>query len=165
MEKLKKEGLGYESFVISITDPTDDPLFPGDTDRRTCHQFYDIEPRTDGEMDELVLIYPAMLPVDAVRMVKLIRRAHASPHDEVLYVNCEAGISRSGAVADFVQNVCRLPWEDFKRDNAHIFPNAHVKRLLREAWECIGCSWDATRGMRVTRPPQHTCGTYASERG
>ena len=52
---------------------------------------------------------------------------------ETCIVHCEAGISRSGAVGTFVNGYMQGNWEEFKRLNPHISPNARVERMLNNA--------------------------------
>ena len=47
-------------------------------------------------------------------------------------VHCEAGISRSGAVGDFICGISGSNYFNFKHDNPHIRPNARVLRMLNE---------------------------------
>jgi intein/homing endonuclease/predicted protein tyrosine phosphatase len=47
--------------------------------------------------------------------------------------NCDAGISRSGAVAEFAAEVFGIPFDVFFRQNPQIMPNSFVRRLLRES--------------------------------
>ena len=56
-----------------------------------------------------------------------------------LYIHCDAGISRSGAVGDVLNDYFNKYLGDNKEDskyfndnNNHIFPNSLVKRLLKE---------------------------------
>jgi len=48
-------------------------------------------------------------------------------------VHCIAGISRSAGIATFINNYCGGNWEEFKRTNPQICPNAHVHRMLNHA--------------------------------
>ncbi len=48
-------------------------------------------------------------------------------------VHCMAGISRSGAVGAFINGYCRGDWEEFKRTNPQISPNARVESMLNKA--------------------------------
>lgn len=56
---------------------------------------------------------------------------------EILYVNCEAGISRSGGIGTWVANyVDTVDVQQFKDLNSHIKPNHLVLALLsRLLWE------------------------------
>ena len=48
-------------------------------------------------------------------------------------VHCMAGISRSAGCGTFINGYCGGNWEEFKRTNPHICPNARVERMLNEA--------------------------------
>ena len=137
MQRLQKTGLAEESWVISITDPESTPLFRQDGPRLTVHEFFDVDPAGwhAGLSAQFLQEYPPMTAEDARRMVALIRRAQATSENAALYVQCEAGISRSGGVAEFVQRVCGLSREEFVADNRGLFPNMHVLSLLRAEWE------------------------------
>jgi predicted protein tyrosine phosphatase len=76
----------------------------------------------------------------AQKTCAFIHRAHHSDPSsrDVLLVNCHAGISRSGAIADFARVVAELDYDAFKRANPRIVPNAFVLRTLFEAWERLG---------------------------
>ena len=51
-------------------------------------------------------------------------------------LHCGAGISRSGAVGQFLwENFGTVSYEDFKRKNKKIDPNKHILRLLNEEKE------------------------------
>lgn len=54
------------------------------------------------------------------------------------YIHCRAGISRSGAVSQFIYDFYNqdniYDEENFKRFNSHIRPNNHVLRLLKRAF-------------------------------
>lgn len=53
-------------------------------------------------------------------------------HRKTCIVHCEAGISRSGAVGTFIQGLYGNDWDEFKRVNRHISPNARVARMLNQ---------------------------------
>jgi predicted protein tyrosine phosphatase len=52
---------------------------------------------------------------------------------ETCIVHCMAGISRSSACALFVVGYCKGDYNEFKRENPHICPNARVERMLNQA--------------------------------
>ena len=49
---------------------------------------------------------------------------------ERIYVHCDAGVCRSGAVAEFIVDIMHLDRQEFVRLNPCILPNIHVKRTL-----------------------------------
>ena len=53
----------------------------------------------------------------------------------ILYVNCLAGVSRSGAFARFVANRSGISDEWMAENNPVIYPNFHVLKLLSEEWD------------------------------
>ena len=48
----------------------------------------------------------------------------------VFFVHCLMGISRSGAVGEWLNDYFGNDYFDFKRTNPHIIPNSLVKRIL-----------------------------------
>ena len=79
---------------------------------------------------------PSRLEAMAARVVDFITRAHGadSTRRDALLVNCHAGISRSGAIADFARVVAGVPYDDFRRENPQVVPNTWVRRLLLARW-------------------------------
>jgi predicted protein tyrosine phosphatase len=49
-------------------------------------------------------------------------------------IHCSAGISRSGAVAQFINDYFDFDEEKFKLNNPFIHPNPHVFSLLKNVW-------------------------------
>lgn len=49
---------------------------------------------------------------------------------ETFIVHCTAGISRSGAVGQFIADYFHCDKEEFKRINPHICPNGRISRML-----------------------------------
>ncbi len=68
----------------------------------------------------------------AERMCRAIDKAHRWVEEVNLVAQCGAGVSRSGAVVDFVQQYARLPWSEFSEMNPQIKPNQLVLRTLKE---------------------------------
>lgn len=52
------------------------------------------------------------------------------------YIHCRAGVSRSGAVSQFIYDIFRdqVDVEDFRQNNRHIQPNNHVLTMLKRAF-------------------------------
>lgn len=138
-------------WVISITDPASPPLFL-EMSNVLPLQFHDVD--ADRYDPQAITILPSgewlqdpeaprtetpqIVPFTsemAAAVVQFVMRAHNDPEDcsDVLVVNCMAGVSRSGAVADFARVACRVPFESFAKSNRHIVPNPYVRRLLFEA--------------------------------
>ncbi len=104
-----------------------------DGDDRIALVFDDVEPRPDSATREgFVCFDPAM----AARVVEFVLRAHgdSDARRDALLINCHAGVSRSGAVADFARVVADVSYDSFRRENPQAVPNAWVRRLLLDAW-------------------------------
>lgn len=69
----------------------------------------------------------------AKEIVDFINERQKEPEDSVLVCHCDAGISRSGAVATFACEACGLDYMKFKQMNPFIHPNHMVLRMLRKA--------------------------------
>lgn len=52
--------------------------------------------------------------------------------DNILYVHCAAGVSRSGAIGTFARKYFKLDYNEFKRMNPQIVPNTLVTKLLHK---------------------------------
>ncbi len=105
-----------------------------DRDDRLALVFDDVEPDPGEAPSPRVRPFsPAM----AERAVAFLERAHRDDpaRRDALFVQCHAGVSRSGAVADFARTLAGIPYDDFRRENPQIVPNAWVRRLLFEAWQ------------------------------
>lgn len=125
---------------LNVFEPWDDgpvPLVEPSEDRLPL-VFDDIEPRADAEghaaRDARFVYFDEAL---ATRVCEFVRRAHGDDDAsrDLLLVNCHAGVSRSGAIADFARAVTGVDYDTFARANAQIVPNAFVRRALFDAWE------------------------------
>lgn len=105
-----------------------------DGDDRIALVFDDVEPRPDGATREGFVYFDLAM---ARRVVEFVLRAHGDSvtRSDALLVNCHAGVSRSGAVADFARVVAGVSYDDFRRENPQVVPNVWVRRLLLDAWE------------------------------
>ncbi len=72
---------------------------------------------------------------DADKIIDFLERCQHRPENETLYVNCVAGISRSGAIVSFACEIFEFDRKAFKRANPQILPNNLVLYLLRERWQ------------------------------
>lgn len=53
--------------------------------------------------------------------------------DKTLYLlHCDAGISRSGAIGEFIVNFEGLSYYKFKLDNPRVIPNPHILKTLNK---------------------------------
>jgi predicted protein tyrosine phosphatase len=129
-------------WIVSVTSHEHEALVR-DGDDRLALVFDDIEPHTDrstgielGRDPQYTYFDQAM----AEKTCAFIRRAHEDhpTRRDLLLVNCHAGVSRSGAIADFTRAVVEIDHEDFRRLNPQILPNSLVRRLLFRAWDGLG---------------------------
>lgn len=51
-----------------------------------------------------------------------------------LFIRCSAGISRSGAVALWINDYLKQDYFEFKKDNNHIQPNNYIYNLLKKTY-------------------------------
>lgn len=69
----------------------------------------------------------------AMEIVAFLAERKVEEGDDVLVCHCDAGISRSGAVATFACEFYGLSYSAFLLDNPRLHPNPMVLRMLREA--------------------------------
>lgn len=68
----------------------------------------------------------------AVKIITFINELEDVEGEEHLIVHCDAGISRSGAVATFLSDYLSLNKEIFNQMNIGIMPNIYILNMLRE---------------------------------
>jgi hypothetical protein len=134
-------------WIIGVTNSDASPLnaFEGwagggpvalvaDGERRLALSFDDIEARDDRPRDPRFVYFDEAM---AARVCDFIRRAHGddATRRDLLLVHCHAGVSRSGAIADFARAVTAVDYDTFRRANPQVVPNVTVRRLLLTAWE------------------------------
>lgn len=132
-----KEGLtndnvekNIKAFFISINDSCGTDEVPHFTDKHNVKVlFFD-----DVDKDEVIqrknketLIAKAFSEEQGRDLIKFIDRHR---NKKVCIIHCAAGISRSGAVGEFINDYVGNKYEDFKKDNPHTLPNGHVLRTL-----------------------------------
>ncbi len=148
-ERARSRRIPADTFVVSIVDPEEDPIFPEDTDRILTVKFHDLDPEwpVDPERDPRPS-YVFMNENRARRIVDHVIKFHQHPEPWEFLVNCMQGISRSGAVGTFVQRVAGIPAEQFVTTNSALHPNRYVlKLLMRELTRRRGRRW----GRRMLR--------------
>lgn len=108
-----------KSFFISIMDPEfPDPLYPDATNYKTIW-CWDIE--------EDIGNYKAITQEQIQELYDFI---YQNKDKKTCYVHCSAGISRSGAVGTFINDLFGEPYFEFKKRNPYIHPNGRILRLL-----------------------------------
>lgn len=131
-EKLKE----YDSIrVISILDPNLDRIFENDIENKIITLvFHDAEPTAIENNKDLDFEPPPehlyMTKQQAGKILDFIEDAQNSQEKILLLVNCKYGMCRSGAVVDFVGNICNLGYWNTKNSNPQIVPNHWVQYLL-----------------------------------
>lgn len=124
-------------WIISITDKDFSPLCK-ESESVITLQFEDIDPESrwwSNAIDEGgVPIYPDPANLFSLEMAKkvvdFIVKVHKSDDNDLLLVNCMAGVSRSGAIGSFARQICSVDYNEFKRMNPQIVPNSYVYKLL-----------------------------------
>jgi len=74
----------------------------------------------------------------AKQVVDFLLRIQARPGPEGLFVHCDAGISRSGAIGTFARQLFNLDIEKFLKRNPQIQPNEYVLKLLHAELDSRG---------------------------
>lgn len=97
--------------------------------KRVLHLLFDDVTESEKDNPSIILFCQD----HAKAIVDFVKRI---PKDVILYVNCAAGISRSGAVGfcinEYVNSNNLEDYETFKQLNFQIQPNPYVKRILNK---------------------------------
>jgi hypothetical protein len=91
--------------------------------------FYDATDKENLSEDDKKKLFSRK---QAGEIIEFIDRANKEDCDDVLVVHCDAGISRSGAVGEFLNDYLRLNYWTFLRVNPQVNSNKYVLRLLKE---------------------------------
>jgi len=131
LERARHHRIPANTFVVSIIDPEEEPIFAPDTDRIITVRFHDLDPQwpVDPERDPRPS-YVFMSAEQARQIVDHVLKFHEHPAPWAFLVNCMAGVSRSGAVGTFVQRLAGIPAEHFLTQNTGLHPNRYVLKLL-----------------------------------
>jgi predicted protein tyrosine phosphatase len=68
--------------------------------------------------------------IQAQQIVEFVKKIVKSKREIPLIVHCTAGISRSGAVGEVINDYLKFDYKQFKRDNPQVQPNCYVKKTL-----------------------------------
>ena len=142
-ERARHDRIPATACVVSIVDPEEEPIFEEDTERIITLKFHDLDPQwpVDPERDPRPS-YVLMNADHAQQIVAHVLKFHEHPERWECLVHCMAGVSRSGAVATFVQRLAGVPAEHFLTQNAGLHPNGYVlKLLMRELTRRRGRGW------------------------
>ena len=125
-ENVEKRDLG---FFISINDSDAKSFFNEDHDNVIRLYFDDIE--NEGEISPTNRGKCKVFDEKMAEELYLFIKKHRDK--KFCIVHCEAGISRSSACGTFINGYCRGDWEEFKRRNPFMVPNARVVRMLNQS--------------------------------
>lgn len=67
----------------------------------------------------------------AKQCVDMVKEMHESEQPFVFIAHCDAGVSRSGAMGEFVTDYCGMDYLRYRSEN-NVHPNKYVLRKLRE---------------------------------
>jgi len=70
---------------------------------------------------------------DCSKTISFANDRHTRDGQEILVVHCMAGISRSGAVGLFLNDMFGLDYGSFKNENPTIIPNQCILSMLRKS--------------------------------
>ena len=120
-------------YFISIAGIADGCEYPHpfltEDSKRVCRLLFDDV--TETEKDN-----PCIRLFDETHANKIFEFIKTIPNDSEIYINCAAGISRSGAVGfvlnEYFNHNDFEHYELFKKVNMQIKPNPMVKRILHE---------------------------------
>jgi predicted protein tyrosine phosphatase len=117
----KNPNIADRCFIISIGDPDDDLVFETEHPRVLSLRFHD---HCDSEL--------SFADEHAEAILDFLEQVENSD----LIVHCGAGVSRSGAVAEFAAEYFRqkIDPREFTRNNSQIMPNQFVKKILVKQW-------------------------------
>jgi predicted protein tyrosine phosphatase len=124
------EEVFIDGAIISINDTHgkwSQPWFNLDHSNVIRLWFDDVEQDTDKFSPTNQEKVKAFTVEDAKNIRDFIKK---NKKKEVFIVHCSAGISRSGAVAQFICDFFRCDRTEFLRNNKHILPNGRVTRML-----------------------------------
>jgi predicted protein tyrosine phosphatase len=86
-----------------------------------------------GDPDNPVIIQTGIAITDE-QADQIVDFVITNKDKEYAFIHCAAGISRSGAVGAFINEVTGGDWNQFKSDNKQIQPNPHVYNLLMQKY-------------------------------
>jgi len=114
--------------------------------------FGDLEQDTEVDIigENRKEVVKAMTQEQAAELYAFIK---ANKDKEAVIIHCTAGVSRSGAIGVFINDFIGGNWEELKRLNPNIQPNAHVYRLLHDEWYKDISNNDAITGKPLTFRP------------
>jgi len=83
---------------------------------------------------DIKLSYPNLTLFSDEQAKEIIRFWKANKGKKFI-IHCTAGISRSGAVGNFIRQVEEIDYEDFIQDNPNLLPNGWVLKVLNDVYQ------------------------------
>ena len=116
-------------FYLSINNPDDEDKTPirEDSDTFKSMWFYDIDEDIYDEVKDFT--YKTISDEQLDELYDFIMK---NKDKKNFVVHCTAGISRSGAVGEFVNDLFGIPYAEFRKQNPNIIPNTYIKKKLNE---------------------------------
>ena len=128
--------------LISILNYDDVEKVIEDIPGKSITLFFDDIGHFDKIPDDLLNIYDKLILFNRDHAKKIIEfQKSLSDKIEYIIIHCTAGVSRSGAIATFLQDIYHENDEDnewFSKNNRHIIPNKHVLKVLNNYINNIG---------------------------
>ena len=118
-------------FYLSINNPDDEDKTPirEDSDTFKSMWFYDIDEDIYDEVKDFT--YKTISDEQVDELYDFIMK---NKDKKNFVVHCTAGVSRSGAVGEFVNDLFGIPYAEFRKQNPNIIPNTYIKKKLNEKW-------------------------------
>lgn len=113
-----------DTYIISILDPDDKVPLKEDSENYKTLFFYDLE--------QDVQTYKAISSEQAEDLLKFILK---NKDKRKCIVHCTAGVSRSGAVGEFIHELGGGAYKELKEKYPYILPSGRVLMYLRYAEE------------------------------
>ena len=116
-------------FYLSINNPDDEDKTPirEDSDTFKSMWFYDLDEDIYNEVKDFT--YKTISDEQLDELYDFIMK---NKDNKNFVVHCTAGISRSGAVGEFVNDLFGIPYAEFRKQNPNIIPNTYIKKKLNE---------------------------------
>lgn len=137
MESMKPAILANPNIaVISIIDPNKERIFECNTQRIQTSMFHDMTPCVNFLRDSIAVRNEKFMDGrQAFAIIDFIENLVHSKSEVKLFINCTAGIARSGAVAVFAKHFSTMKDNEFACVNSQIDPNEWVLWKLIEVWK------------------------------
>ncbi|MDX1985648.1 MAG: tyrosine-protein phosphatase [Candidatus Obscuribacter sp.] len=141
MESNLSEYLRAQNRIfISVVDCNASPVF-GESERVLTVRFDDVSPemfesqtvyeRILSQMEELGRPYRTFTEEQARAILQFALPFHRLAEAVELFVHCTMGVSRSGAIASYLAELCQVDMQTFGRLNPQIVPNQLVLETFR----------------------------------